>query len=278
MEKRRFCVTLCVNPMLEPGEFYDFLLAKMVGKDFSSHKSQQLLALERTLLRNHAENRPSILMIDEAQRLPLELLEEIRLLLNLETPREKLLEIILAGQPELSELLGRQDLRQLRQRVSYVCKLKPLNFNELREYVRHRLRRAGRTDFSLFPEETLRSIYQYTGGIPRLVNTLCNNCLHIGLALQSPCVTLTMVEEAAADLDLSKGRERADVPGVSQPSVNPFVSRSPQNLKSSSGFPHAGPGASVGAVGGSPAGVPLENYANVKKNAGFFARVADLWG
>jgi len=277
MEKRRYCVTLCVNPMLEPGEFYDFLLAKIVGKDFSSNKSQQLLALERTLLKNHAENRPSILMIDEAHRLPLELLEEIRLLLNLETPREKLLEIILAGQPELSELMGRQDLRQLRQRVSYVCRLKPLSSNELREYIRHRLWRAGRTDFSLFPEDTLRAIYQCTGGIPRLVNTLCDNCLHIGFALRSPLMTLSIVEEAAADLDLSQCREQINLPVVAPSGVNPFGPRSSQNHKSSNGFSGADPGASAGAVGNSPAEVPLENYASVKKNTGLFSRVTNLW-
>jgi general secretion pathway protein A len=277
MEKRRYCVTLCVNPTLGTGEFYDFLLAKMVGKEFSSKKSQQLLALERTLRKNHAENRPSILMIDEAHRLPLQLLEEIRLLLNLETPREKLLEIILAGQPELSELMARQDLRQLRQRVSYVCRLKPLSSNELREYIRHRLWRAGRTDYSLFPEDTLRAIHQCSGGIPRLVNTLCDNCLHIGFARRSPRITLSIVAEAASDLDLSQYRERTDFAGVAQSSTNPFGPRISQDHKPSNDSSGADPAASRGAAGESPEEVPLEHYENGKKNTGLFSRVTNLW-
>jgi general secretion pathway protein A len=275
MEKRRYCVTLCVNPMLEPGEFYDFLLAKMVGKNFSSKKSVQLLALERALLKNHAERRPSILMIDEAHRLPLELLEEIRLLLNLETPREKLLEIILAGQPELSDLMGRQDLRQLRQRVSYVCRLKALSFTELREYTRHRLWRAGRTDFSLFPDDTLRAIHEFTGGIPRLINTLCDNCLHIGYALQSPVITLSIVKEAAADLDFSHFAEPPVPSGDSQPAPNPFGGRTGHNQKPSNGLSNTS--ASSGTFADETEEVPLKNYPNAKKDAGLISRVTNLW-
>jgi general secretion pathway protein A len=278
MEKRRYCATLCVNPVLEAGEFYDFLLAKMVGKNVSPKKSQQLMALEETLLKNHAEKRPSILMIDEAHRLPSELLEEIRLLLNLETPREKLLEIILAGQQELSELMSRQELRQLRQRVSYVCRLSPLSFSELQQYVRHRLWRAGRTDATLFPENTLRVIHQYSGGIPRLINTLCDNCLHIGFALQSPRMTLDIVEEAAADLDLSQSRERVSSSGFIQSGANPFGPRMPQNHRIPNSSQDGTPGGpSAGATRDASAEVPLEHYGTDKKNTGLLSRVTNLW-
>ena len=102
LEKRQSSVVFCVNPVLTADEFYEFLLAKLGGPSPSSRKSQQLLTIEQILLKNQAENKPSILMIDEAHRLPMELLEEIRLLLNLETPKEKLLEIIMAGPPEMS--------------------------------------------------------------------------------------------------------------------------------------------------------------------------------
>src|SRR5207248_1056826 len=143
----------------------------------SSLKSRQLLALQEHLVRNRNEGRPSALIVDEAHRIPPELLEEIRLLLNLETPREKLLEIILVGQPELSEVLAQPEMRQLKQRVSCICKLAPLGPEHVREYIQHRLAKAGLPDQRVFSDAVMESIYVYTAGIPRLVNTLCTAAL-----------------------------------------------------------------------------------------------------
>ena len=153
LEKRRFISVLCTNPTLTREEFYDFLMIKFGVDCGSSLKSRQLVALHEKLLRNRAEGRPSLLIVDEAQRLPTELLEEIRLLLNLETPREKLLEIIVSGQPELSEILARSELRQLKQRVSCICKLNALSLAELQEYLHHRLTLAGLPSPNLIPRE-----------------------------------------------------------------------------------------------------------------------------
>jgi len=158
--------------------------------------------LQETLLRYRAEGRHAVLVVDEAQRLSPELLEEIRLLLNLETPRGKLLEIILAGQPELAEVLRRPELRQLKQRVSCMCKLEPLSLEELREYLHHRLAQAGLADQALFSEDTVSVIFGYTGGIPRLVNSLCDSALQAGFGLRSPHITIPILREAARDLDL----------------------------------------------------------------------------
>jgi type II secretory pathway predicted ATPase ExeA len=275
LEKRQFCVALCVNPTLQEDEFYDFLLAKVVGKSPSSQKSQQLMALEQTLLKNQAEKRPTILMIDEAHRLPLGLLEEIRLLLNLETPREKLLEIILAGQPELSDVFRRPDLRQLKQRVSYVCRLKALNSAELREYVRHRLNCAGCRNMLLFPEETLQAIFQHTNGIPRLVNTLCDNCLQIGFALQVPSITVSIVEEAAADLDLAQSDNRSKMVGASgkEPVAGGASSRA-ATPKPAGLVPtiRATPGEK-----GPPRSALLEGYATPQKRSNFLSGLMDRW-
>ena len=261
LEKRNFAVALCVNPMLNAEEFYDFLLTKLLGKNPSRQKSQQLMLLEEELLKNRAENRPSILMIDEAHRLPLELLEEIRLLLNLETPREKLLEIILAGQQELTDVFRRPDLRQLKQRVSYVCRLKPLSLEDLRGYVNHRLRCGGRTDFSLFPDPTLRAIFEYTKGVPRLVNTICDNCLQIGFAMQARQITPAIAQEAATDLDLvghSNGLPAETAPLAS----NPFAAK-----------PSAPPAASNGATNGRSLTPILPEADELKqKSPGFLAR------
>jgi general secretion pathway protein A len=282
LEKRRFVTAVCNNPMLTREEFFDLLLAKLGIECESSLKSRQLAALQEGLLKYRAEGRPAVLIVDEAQRLPAELLEEIRLLLNLETPREKLLEIILAGQPELSEILARPELRQLKQRVSCVCRLKPLSPEEVREYLFHRLAHAGLSQQSLFPDEVLDLIIRYTQGIPRLINSLCDSCLQLGFALQSPRITPAIVAEAAGDLDLipppppkrledriersiaSMGildsiPERAPRPEI--PEVVPVVQRQPN-------------GDSNGVV---ELHVPLESYAKRQKSMGTLASLIDRW-
>jgi general secretion pathway protein A len=213
LEKRRFVIAMCTNPTLTREEFYDTLTSKFGVDCPSPLKSRQLAALQDTLQRNRQQGRASVLIVDEAQQLSPQLLEEIRLLLNLETPQEKLLEIIVAGQPELGDLLRRPEFRQLKQRVSHFCKLQPLNRDELREYVNHRLAHAGLPHQTLFPVETLHSIYHYTQGIPRLVNTLCDNALQIGFALQSARITEAIIEEAAGDLDLAR-TQAAELTGV----------------------------------------------------------------
>src|ERR1051326_7405369 len=177
LEKRRFVTAMCTNPTLTREEFYDLLMMNFGIACASSLKSRQLMALQETLTRNHADGRPSLLIVDEAQRLPMDILEEIRLLLTMETPREKLLEIIMSGQQELIEILARPEMRQLKQRVSCICKLKALSLEDLQEYLQHRLTLAGLPRQTLFPEESIELIYAYTEGIPRLVNSLCNAAL-----------------------------------------------------------------------------------------------------
>src|ERR1035437_1275793 len=173
LEKRGFSSAMCTNPTLTRQEVYDMVLVKFGVECASSLKSRQLVALEERLLRNRMDGRPSILIIDEAQRLSTELLEEVRLLLNLETPREKLLEIIVAGQPELTEILRRPELRQLKQRVSCICRLQPLTIEDLKEYQIGRASCRGLPKQSLFSGDMIHLIFEYTDGIPRLVNSLC---------------------------------------------------------------------------------------------------------
>ncbi|TGD71894.1 general secretion pathway protein GspA [Mangrovimicrobium sediminis] len=135
-------------------------------------------SLHRFLLDNHARGRKTVLMIDEAQHLDFDVLEQIRLLTNLETHSEKLLQIILIGQPELAQLLARPELRQLNQRITARYNLGPLNLNETRAYIQHRLQVAGMTaDRELFPAAVVRGIYRETRGIPRLINVLCDRIL-----------------------------------------------------------------------------------------------------
>ena len=276
LEKRQACVALCVNPTLSTDEFYDFLLAKIGAISPSSSKSQQLMALEKTLLKNQAEKKLTILVIDEAHQLPLELLEEVRLLLNLETPQEKLLEIIMAGQPELSEVFRLPALRQLKQRVSYVCKLKSLSAGELREYIHHRLHCAGGTDTALFPDATIRAIFRYTSGIPRLVNTICDNALQIGFALQSREITGSIVEEAATDLEL------IPFPPPAEAAPNNNKKAGAVGLFPSAATPHPAAPAPARGLGLAseltpPRRMPLESYSDRQKSLGFLAGLMELW-
>src|SRR5690242_9703073 len=132
LEKRRFVTALCTNPVLTREELFDFLMEKFAVNCTSTSKSRQLSALQQTLLRTRGEGKPSVLIVDEAQRLSHELLEEIRLLLNLETPNEKLLQIMIAGQPELTDILAQPQLRQFKQRMSCHCKLAPLTLDEVK--------------------------------------------------------------------------------------------------------------------------------------------------
>ena len=135
-------------------------------------------ALHAFLLENHARGRKTVLMIDEAQHLDFDVLEQIRLLTNLETNSEKLLQIILIGQPELAQLLARPELRQLNQRITARYNLEPLNLSETRAYIHHRLQVAGMTpDRVIFPPRVVKGIYRRTRGIPRLINVLCDRIL-----------------------------------------------------------------------------------------------------
>jgi len=274
-EKRRFCTAMCSNPTLTREEFYDLLMLKFGVNCQSTLKSRQLAALEETLRRNHADGRPSVLIVDEAQRLSAELLEEVRLLLNLETPREKLLEIIISGQPELGEVLSRPDLRQLRQRVSCICKLKPLTLDEAREYIHHRLNRAGMAEQTLFSDATISLIHEHSRGLPRLINTLCDSSLRTGFALQSLRITAAMVEEAVKDMDIAiSNPEPASHPG-SEPldfERNGSIIASPHEAAVPVSA-HYGNGSR--SVPDSP--VPMETYAARQKSVGLFSSLMDRW-
>lgn len=266
LEKRRFITALCTNPTLTREEFYDFLMAKFGIQCTSPLKSRQLAALQEMLLRNRTEGRPAILIIDEAHRLGLELLEEIRLLLNMETPREKLLQIVIAGQPELSDILHRPDLRQFKQRVSCFCKTNPLTMGEIKEYIDHRLSQAGVAEQTIFPDPVISRIAEYTGGIPRLINTLCDSSLQIGFALRSPSVTTAILDEAGKDLDLSRAEP-----------LDQFLSPELVPASVPANDPPAVAFERNGHNGTADNRIPLESYATRQKSFSFFGQLMDRW-
>jgi general secretion pathway protein A len=152
------------------------------------------------LMEKRAEGKKAILIIDEAQNLSTEVLEQIRLLSNLETTKNKLLQIILVGQPELGNLLDSYELRQLSQRISLSCYIKPLNFFETKEYIRHRIQVASQKTPPIFTRAAVRRIYKYSGGIPRLINIACDRSLLTAYGLNKEKVTGAIAAAAIAEL------------------------------------------------------------------------------
>jgi general secretion pathway protein A len=198
---------LCVyifNPFLTTSEFYEQLASEFeldVPRRVS--KPELLSKLGHLLALRHSEGLRSVLIVDEAHGLPIELLEEIRLLLNFETSSEKLLQVVLSGQPELHELLNRPALRQLKQRVSLRCDVKPLSLFEINKYIRFRLKQAGAKNVNLFDNPAIGLIGHVSQGIPRVVNNICDNALLYGYAAGAELITRDIVQEVIETLDLA---------------------------------------------------------------------------
>ena len=198
---------LLFNPKLTVDDFIQYILKDLGVRVQGKTKGEYLHNLHRYLLHAYQRDERVILIVDEAQGLKPELLEEIRLLSNLETSRSKLLQIVLLGQPELDKTLSQPGFRQLRQRINLRYHLSPLSEKETREYIGKRLRIAGAKD-PIFTEKAMKQIYLKSGGIPRLVNILCDNALLNGYALDQKRVDERSVKEAAKDLHLKKQSRR----------------------------------------------------------------------
>jgi general secretion pathway protein A len=165
----------------------------------SSH-AQRLVALQNFLLERHRAGQNTVLILDEAQNLYPQTLEQIRLLSNFETTKEKILQIVLVGQPELQARLELPELRQLKQRIGMLCSIPAMTLAGTRNYVRTRLRMAGASDAGIFTDGALTQIANFAGGIPRVVNTLCDHCLLIGYADQTRRIEPAIVDQAIAYL------------------------------------------------------------------------------
>jgi len=195
-------VAVILNPRVTPVEFLlticEELGLPIEAADRDSVK-QMVDALNRRLLSAHAEGRRVIVIVDEAQNLSAETLEQVRLLTNLETPTQKLLQIILIGQPELRDLLDRNDLRQLAQRITGRYHLKPLSREETQGYVRHRLRVAGATG-EIFTPGALRELHRLSSGIPRVINVSCDRALLGAYTKEARKVSASLVRQAAGEV------------------------------------------------------------------------------
>ena len=194
------------NPTLSRQEFFE-----LVAREFrlpsacAESKAKLLLELDRMLRELHATGGSAALVIDEAQSLSLELLEEIRLLANIETDTVKLLPLVMAGQPELAEWLNQPELRQLKQRIALRCRLEPLTVNETAAYVAARLRHAGADPAAVFTREAIRTIFERSKGLPRTINVICDNALVTAFALSRIPVGVDIVNDVCRDFELPGG-------------------------------------------------------------------------
>ena len=218
LDSQRVEFAFVFNSRLTPKEFFE-----MIAYDFDlqcdrKSKTDVLFALNTLLLEQAERGRTAVLIVDESHNLDWEVLEEIRLLGNLENRQGKLLQIILAGQPELDRKLDAPNLRQLKQRIVLRCTLNPLTRDESREYIESRLERVGMPDQKVFSREMLDEIYVRSRGIPRLINAICDNLLVTAFALEQRTTDRQMLDEVCHDMRLEwqgsnrdrRGRSRYD--------------------------------------------------------------------
>ena len=199
LRQRQTPVSFIVNPHLGAGDLFDFMLADFGIPCEADQKADKLALLNSWLFARHRSGQTPILIVDEAHGLPSKVLEEIRLLLNLETAQQKLLQVVLVGQPELEGKLCRPELLKLRQRVTVHCKIGPLNEAETRGYLHRRVGLAGGHVESVFTSDAIDAVHFYSRGIPRVINILCEHALINAYADQLRPVPLQMVKQVAQE-------------------------------------------------------------------------------
>ena len=204
LHHRKARTAFLFNSRMNSNQLLDFILAEFDIPCDSKSKSQQLMKLNHWLLGRYGSGETVVLVIDEAQNLTYPVLEEIRLLTNLETSTEKLIQIVLSGQPELEEKLKLPQLRQLRQRIMLRCKTAPLSREQTHQYVAERLKIAGAAGESIFSTQTLETIHLYSLGIPRVINLLCEHSLVNAFVEQQRPIQPKIVEDVAREFQLDE--------------------------------------------------------------------------
>ena len=197
-------VAFIFNSMLPFDGVLEYMLEEFGIAKTAGTQAQRLFALNNFLIERRRVSQNTVLILDEAQNLDPPTLEQVRLLSNLETPSDKLLQILLVGQPELRAKLQLPKLRQLKQRIGLSCSIPPLTPEETRKYIRMRLRIAGARALGIFTDRAVGRIAEYTGGIPRLVNIICDHCLIIGYADQERRIDRDIVSQAIEYLEEGK--------------------------------------------------------------------------
>ena len=271
------------NPLLSTEEFYDTVASEFRVRPQAT-KSAMLRSIGSLLLSRHLKGLRTVLIIDEAHLLPMHLLEEIRLLSNFETTTEKLVQIILCGQPELAAVLDIPEMRQFKQRVSLRCQVNAMTLTETADYIRWRLQVAGATDEGPFTPEAIWVIHRVSAGIPRIVNNVCDNALLTAYSQEEKDITPEIIREVAEVLGLPEppppvddseterpadGLPATDAEGQSSMFNLPWLDREITPLPGAPGnrsyesVPAVPPG--PGWDGGNPAEPPRDNLRYIQK-------------
>jgi type II secretory pathway predicted ATPase ExeA len=190
------------NSRLNVDQFFEMIAYDLDLRCAKPSKTEVLIALNQRLIQNANEGRTTALILDEAHNLEWDVLEEVRLLGNMENRRDKLLQVILAGQPEFDRKLDAPSLRQLKQRIALRCTLQPFDEAQTSEYISTRLRKAGLKEQNIFSPELIAEIHRRSQGIPRLINAICDNLLLTSFAMESKQPTFEMLDEVTGDMRL----------------------------------------------------------------------------
>jgi general secretion pathway protein A len=204
LDPEKYTSALIFNPCMSGEQLLVGVCREFNITAEEQNRSGYLDALNRFLIDQNRAGRTVVLVIDEAQNLEPEVLEQVRLLSNLETEQDKLIQIILAGQPELNNLLHRHDLRQLNQRITVRCRLTPMGFDDTAQYVRHRLRISGSRIPDIFTTAAIKRIYRFSHGTPRLINVACEQALVMAWTRETTSVSRAIAAEVIAELQQSE--------------------------------------------------------------------------
>ena len=260
----RILSSVILNPTLTPSEFLEMVLLDFGMSDVPGSKAQRLWKLQEFLAQAARQQKVALLVIDEAHKLTPEVLEEIRLLGNYESATDKFLQILLLGQSELDDLLNRQELRQFKQRIALRLYIDPLTALDVEKYIRFRWAKAGGTELPPFAADAIGGVIQWSRGIPRLINSICDNALLMAYGDKSYSVPLHYVREAATNLSLVDAHALPTV--VPRPVVLPDNHMRAPNanpLSDSLGENHSIPNLL-------PYGLPRTNSSLLKRLAGKF--------
>jgi general secretion pathway protein A len=226
LHSQRVRTAFLFNSRINSSQLFDFILSEFGIACDSRIKSHQLMKLNSWLLDRFRAGETTVLIVDEAQNLTYPVLEEIRLLTNLETSTEKLLQIVLSGQPELEEKLKLPQLRQLRQRIMLRCKTSPLSKEQTQAYIQERLRIAGAGSDPIFSPEAVEAVHVFSAGIPRVVNLLCEHSLINGYVEQLRPIPPKIVEDVAHEFQLDEVAPIAPTGGAARIDPDVYTSES----------------------------------------------------
>ena len=276
--------SIILNPTLTASEFLEIVMLDFDIPDVPASKAQRLWRLQEFLAHVHHQNRYAVLVIDEAHKLSLEVLEEVRLLGNYESASEKFLQILLLGQSELDDVLNRRDLRQLKQRIGLRLYIDPLAAPEVQQYILVRWAKAGGRETPPFSSDALSAIAQCSQGIPRLINSICDSALLMAYSDESPLVGLNYVRDAAANLGLIETQILATGSFPHQLSAFP-PSSTPSSLEKLSGSPKLSavertvqPNSFPAAPLDDPFAPKPETYGASKANSSLMKRLSEKFG